>query len=77
LESNQAEGRGDVSGKTDQPAKVPIRRLLALAVPEWRRLAAATIFLVIGGAAGLAWPQIVRVLIDAAVGPRPSTAPCW
>jgi ATP-binding cassette subfamily B protein len=67
LESNQAEGRGDVSGKTDQPAKVPIRRLLALAVPEWRRLAAATIFLVIGGAAGLAWPQIVRVLIDAAV----------
>jgi len=41
--------------------------MLALAVPEWRRLAAATVFLVLGGAASLAWPQIVRVLIDAAV----------
>jgi ATP-binding cassette subfamily B protein len=51
----------------DPPAKVPISRLLALALPEWRRLAAATVFLVIGGAAGLAWPQVVRVLIDSAV----------
>ncbi len=49
------------------PPKVPISRLLALAGPEWRRLAAATVFLVLGGAASLAWPQIVRVLIDAAV----------
>jgi len=49
------------------PPKVPISRMLALAVPEWRRLAAATVFLVLGGAASLAWPQIVRVLIDAAV----------
>ena len=47
--------------------RVPVRRLLALAVPEWRRLAAATVFLIIGGAASLAWPQVVRVLIDAAV----------
>ena len=49
------------------PPKVSIRRMLALAVPEWKRLAAATVFLVLGGAASLAWPQIVRVLIDAAV----------
>jgi ATP-binding cassette subfamily B protein len=49
------------------PPKVPVSRLLSLAVPEWRRLAAATAFLIVGGAAGLAWPQVVRVLIDAAV----------
>ncbi len=58
---------GKTDRNSDQPVKVPVRRLLALAVPEWRRLAAATVFLVVGGAASLAWPQVVRVLIDAAV----------
>jgi len=53
--------------QSDQPPRVAVRRLLALAVPEWRRLAAATVFLIVGGAASLAWPQVVRVLIDAAV----------
>ena len=67
MKTNNAEENGDVAGTSDAPAKVPIRRLLALAVPEWRRLAAATVFLIIGGGASLAWPQIVRVLIDAAV----------
>ncbi len=47
--------------------QVPIKRLLALAKPESRRLAAATVFLVIGGAAGLAYPKVIGVLIDAAV----------
>jgi len=46
---------------------VQLGRLLALARPEWPRLAVATFFLLLGGAAGLAWPQVVRVLIDAAV----------
>lgn len=63
--------RGSAGGEPEEggpaPPKVPVSRLLALAVPEWRRLAAATVFLVLGGAASLAWPQIVRVLIDAAV----------
>lgn len=59
--------RDSSNGDEQSPAKVPVRRLLALALPEWRRLAAATVFLVLGGAASLAWPQIVRVLIDAAV----------
>jgi ATP-binding cassette subfamily B protein len=65
--------RGRASRSVDEPengqapAKVSVRRILALAVPEWRRLAAATVFLIIGGGASLAWPQIVRVLIDAAV----------
>ena len=60
-------GRIDESNDGPPPPKVPVSRLLALAAPEWRRLAAATVFLAIGGAASLAWPQIVRVLIDAAV----------
>ncbi|HSN53092.1 MAG TPA: ABC transporter transmembrane domain-containing protein [Candidatus Sulfomarinibacteraceae bacterium] len=54
-------------GTTAREIRVPIRRLLALARPEWRRLAAATVFLVIGGAAGLAYPKVIGVLIDAAV----------
>ena len=44
-----------------------MRRLLALAKPEWRRLVVATVFLLVGGAASLAYPQVIRVLIDAAV----------
>ena len=67
MKTNNAKENGDVEGNSAAPAKVPIRRLLALAVPEWRRLAAATVFLIVGGAASLAWPQVVRVLIDAAV----------
>ena len=67
MKTNKAEEDGDVTGESDAPPKVSIRRMLALAVPEWKRLAAATVFLVLGGAASLAWPQIVRVLIDAAV----------
>ncbi len=67
MKTNNGEKNGDVAGEPDESAKVPIRRLLVLAVPEWKRLASATVFLIVGGAAGLAWPQIVRVLIDAAV----------
>jgi ATP-binding cassette subfamily B protein len=48
-------------------AQVPVRRLLALARPEWRRLAVASLFLLIGGAASLAYPRVIGVLIDAAV----------
>jgi len=48
-------------------ARVPYRRLLSLARPEARTLALGTLFLVVGSAAGLAWPQLVRVLIDDAL----------
>ena len=60
----------DVDRAEDTTARdkhVPIKRLLALARPEWRRLAVATVFLVIGGGAGLAYPKVIGVLIDAAV----------
>jgi ABC transporter fused permease/ATP-binding protein len=50
-----------------EPKKVPIGRLLALAKSEWRLLAVATVFLVVGGAAGLAYPRVIGVLIDAAL----------
>jgi len=67
LEREKTEKEQDIAGQSTAPVKVPVRRLLALARPEWRRLAVATVFLALGGAAGLAWPQVVRVLIDAAV----------
>ncbi len=54
-------------------AQVPLRRLLALAAPEWRRLAVASLFLLVGGAAALAYPRVIGVLIDAAVEGGAST----
>jgi len=46
---------------------IPFRRLLSLARPERRALLLGTLFLFVGSAAGLAWPQLVRVLIDDAL----------
>jgi len=59
------------SGQAEEEQKIkpqlPLRRMLALAKPEWPRLAVATVFLLIGGAAGLAYPRVIGVLIDAAL----------
>ena len=59
------------SGQTVEEQKIksqlPLPRMLALAKPEWPRLAVATVFLLIGGAAGLAYPRVIGVLIDAAL----------
>jgi ABC transporter fused permease/ATP-binding protein len=52
--------------RTSSP-QLPLRRLLALAKPEWRRLVVATVFLLVGGAANLAYPKVIGVLIDAAL----------
>ena len=51
----------------EKASTLPMRRLLALAKPEWRRLVLATAFLIIGGAAGLAYPRVIGILIDAAL----------
>ena len=48
-------------------SQLPLRRLLALAKPEWKRLVVATVFLLVGGAASLAYPKVVGILIDAAL----------
>ncbi len=47
--------------------RFPVRRLVALARPEWRRLALGSVFLIAGSAAGLAYPQAIRVVIDGAL----------
>jgi len=47
--------------------KVPFQRLVALAKPEWKVLAVATVFLLVGSAASLAYPQAIRFLIDGAL----------
>jgi ATP-binding cassette subfamily B protein len=44
--------------------RLPVRRLIALARPEARQIAAATLFLLLGSAAGLVYPQAFRLLID-------------
>jgi len=46
---------------------VPLRRLVALARPEWRALVVGTTFLVIGSTMGLLYPQAIRVMIDGAL----------
>ena len=51
----------------EESPQLPLRRLLALAKPEWRRLVVATVFLLVGGAASLAYPKVIGVLIDASV----------
>lgn len=44
-----------------------MQRLLRLALPEWRRLVPGTLFLVIGSAAGLYFPQLAREILDASL----------
>ena len=61
-------GASDLERDNEPEARgVQVRRLLALAKPEWRRLAVATVFLLIGGAASLAYPRVIGLLIDAAL----------
>jgi ABC transporter fused permease/ATP-binding protein len=52
----------------DRAASGSLARLLRLARPEARALAAGTVFLAIGSAAGLLYPQAIRLIIDGALG---------
>lgn len=45
-----------------------VSRLLALARPHHRALAAGLVFLAIGSASGLAYPQAIRIIIDGELG---------
>jgi ABC transporter fused permease/ATP-binding protein len=58
-----------VSGAVDKPrpSRATIRRLLALARPERKRLAAGTLFLVLGSGMSLLYPQGVKIVIDGAL----------
>ncbi len=53
------------SASADSPAS--FRKLLRLSLPEWRTLALASLFLVIGSGMGLAYPQAIAFLIDGAL----------
>ncbi|MGZ6125982.1 MAG: ABC transporter ATP-binding protein [Myxococcales bacterium] len=48
--------------------KATVRRLLALARPEWRLLGAGVLFLALGSAMALLYPQGMRVIIDGVLG---------
>jgi ATP-binding cassette subfamily B protein len=64
VENGENTPNGD---NADAKPQLPLRRLLALARPEWPRLVVATVFLLVGGAASLAYPRVIGVLIDAAL----------
>jgi ATP-binding cassette subfamily B protein len=48
--------------------KATVRRLLALARPEWRLLGAGVLFLALGSTMALLYPQGMRVIIDGVLG---------
>ena len=50
------------------PKTATLRRLLLLARPEWRLLALGVVFLALGSAMGLLYPQGMRVIIDGVLG---------
>jgi len=51
----------------DGSDRVSIRRLLALAKPEWARIALGTLFLGLGSLVTLLYPQGIRVIVDEAL----------
>jgi ABC transporter fused permease/ATP-binding protein len=51
-----------------RPALPVLRRLFALALPEWPRLLAGTLFLLAGSGAGLMFPRWIGLVMDRAVG---------
>ena len=51
-----------------RPRGTTLRRLVALARPEWRILLVGTAALAVGSAASLLYPQAIRVIIDGALG---------
>ena len=53
------------SGPAEPRPPLPIRRLLALARPEWRLILPGTIFLLVGAGSMLTYPQVLRLVVDA------------
>jgi ABC transporter fused permease/ATP-binding protein len=51
-------------GGSSAQGPLPVRRLWALAREERRLIAVGTVFLVLGGVAGLTYPQAFRILVD-------------
>src|SRR5689334_18815541 len=60
---------GDMpSPGADRARTTHLPRMLGLARPELRTIAWAIVFLVIGSAASLAFPQAIRILLDEGFG---------
>jgi ABC transporter fused permease/ATP-binding protein len=66
IKDTSEDGAGPTGWRRFVP-RVPIRRLVQLAAPEWKVLSVATVFLVLGSGASLAYPQAIRRLIDGAL----------
>src|SRR5687768_14400895 len=63
-ETPAAAEKAAASASEPEP-RLPIRRLFALARPEWRRLLPGTVFLLVAAASGLVYPQVLRLVVDA------------
>jgi ABC transporter fused permease/ATP-binding protein len=59
--------RGPPSSVSRKPFGAQLSRILELSRPEWRSLAVGTVFLVLGSAMGLAYPQAIRRILDGAI----------
>jgi ABC transporter fused permease/ATP-binding protein len=57
-----------------EKTRVTFRRIIALARPEWRLITLGTVFLVLGSAASLIFPQGIRHVIDGALVGTSTTA---
>ena len=70
MESANAQTESPAESETndkDRPS-VEVRRILALARPEWRRLTIATLALLISSIMTLIYPQAIRFMVDSLVG---------
>lgn len=65
--SAPVEGRGAADGDRVSRDGLTLRRIYELATPEWRRLVPGTLFLILGSAAGLYFPQLAREILDASL----------
>ncbi len=59
--------------KGRRPKWMDVIRLFQLAKREWKMLTFATVFLIIGTSANLAFPRMVRILMDRVIGAGPET----
>ena len=63
-ETPAAAEKAAASASEPEP-RLPLRRLFALARPEWRRLLPGTVFLLVAAVSGLVYPQVLRLVVDA------------
>ncbi|MEK7703466.1 MAG: ABC transporter transmembrane domain-containing protein [Myxococcota bacterium] len=63
-------GASDASPPQSDDLRARLLRLVALGRPEWRTLGLGLIFLALGSAMGLAYPQAIRVILDQSTGKR-------